>query len=243
MHKISPKHVLKVYSYLLTENLNISDNDTQLLYILKYIPKNKITRILDAGCGNGKYAEKLINLGYKNVFGLDLFYTLNNIHFKYVTGSIDKMQYNNAFFGFVYCNSSIYYLSDLNSGFLELNRILDKNGILLITVPTKHSLFTLWRRFKLYLGFKSMDHLKGVKFYSRKEYIKLLEKNNFDVILVDGYNLSFIIYPLYHKLARFCELYFLFKLPLLRNRVTKCTLIARIKSICGYHMIIVAKKR
>jgi len=213
------------------------------LYILKYLPKNKNIKIFDAGCGNGKYAEKLMHFGYKKIYGLDIFPKLNNIHFNYIMGSLDHLPYNNSSFDFVYYNSAIYYLNNINKGFFEFSRVLKKGDKLLITVPTKYSLFTLWRRFKLWLGLKSAKHLKGLKFYSRREYINFLEKNDFEVILVDGYDLSFLFYPAYRKFSRFCELYLGFKIPLLKNRITKSKFMRDIKSIFGYHMIIVGKKK
>ncbi len=239
---MNKKDVIKSYSYLLTEKPIISDNDIQLLYILKYLPKNKNIKVLDAGCGNGRYAEKLIEKGYKEVYGIDVFSKLNNIHFNYTRGSLDNMPFKESNFDFIFCNSAIYYLDNISKGFFELNRVLKKNDKLIITVPTKYSVFTFWRKFKRMLGLKSVDHLKGIKFYSRKEYISFLKKNGFKIILVDGYKLSFFLYPLYHKFVRFWEIYLHINLPEPKNKITKSKFMQNIKSILGYHMIIVAEK-
>ncbi|MHA2296621.1 MAG: class I SAM-dependent methyltransferase [Candidatus Hodarchaeales archaeon] len=41
-------------------------------FILKYAPRNKTAKILDAGAGDGYWAQKLIETGYTNVVLLDL---------------------------------------------------------------------------------------------------------------------------------------------------------------------------
>jgi len=239
---MNKKDAIKSYSYLLTEKSKISDNDIQLLYILKYLPKDKKIRILDAGCGNGRYAEKIKNKGYSKIFGLDLFPKLKETNFNYINGSLDKLPFEKNYFDFIYCNSAIYYLDDINKGFSELNRVLKKKGKLIITVPTKSSIFTLWRKLKRIFRCKSVNHLKGIKFYSQKEYVSFLKKNEFKIILIDGYRLSFFLYPLYHKFVRFCEIYLHINLPEPKNKITKSKLMRNIKSILGYHMIIVSKK-
>ena len=41
-------------------------------FMLKYIPKNKDIKILDAGAGDGYWAEKFIELGYEHLTLLDI---------------------------------------------------------------------------------------------------------------------------------------------------------------------------
>lgn len=40
-------------------------------YILPYLPKDKKAKILDLGCGSGKFLYSLDKSGYKNYFGID----------------------------------------------------------------------------------------------------------------------------------------------------------------------------
>jgi 2-polyprenyl-3-methyl-5-hydroxy-6-metoxy-1,4-benzoquinol methylase len=68
------EYIEKVYrERLLSQKPILKDNDIQLNYILNYLPKDKKTTILDAGCGNGNYAFYLADLGYINISAVDLF--------------------------------------------------------------------------------------------------------------------------------------------------------------------------
>jgi SAM-dependent methyltransferase len=212
------------------------------MYIRRYLPAGKTARILDAGCGNGKYAFKLVNDGYANIDAIDLFESITTDKFHYQRASIDDMPFHDSTFDFVYCNSVIYYLPDIEKGFTEFNRVLKGGGTLFITAHTKYSLFTLWRVVKRIVAPNRIPHLMDVPFYTAAQYSTWLEKNGFDVILVDGYELVIFFSHAYRRFVRACQQYLGIELPQIHNRITRTKFMARMKSIFGYHSIIVAKK-
>ena len=239
---LSKEKIREIYASLLFSKDHIlASDDIQLKYMRYFLPAEKSITILDAGCGNGRYAFQLEQDGYKNIYAVDLFENMRTDRFIYHQSSIDKLPFENSFFDFIYCNSVIFYLQNPETAIIEFNRVLKNGGILLITAHTKHSLFTLWRCIKRWAGSKSAQHLTGVKFYSAKQYCILLNRNGFKIVRVDGYKLSFFIYPTYQKVARACYKFLNMKLPLLKNSITRSKLMAKLKSIFGYHSIIVAK--
>lgn len=226
---------------LLSQKPALQDDDIQLLYILQYLPDDKNIEILDAGCGNGKYAYYLSNLGYKNIYAVDLFEDIQTDRFVYRQASIDNLPFGDDAFDFVYSNSVIYYLDNAEDGIKEFNRVLKKKGMLLFSAHTRYSLFTLWRIFKRdILKLKSMEHLQDVKFYSANYYKNILEKNGFEVVLQTGYESSFFAYPFFQKVAKFFDRFLNIKIPLLKNRSE--TKSDTIKSEISYHAVFAARK-
>jgi SAM-dependent methyltransferase len=228
---------------LLNKEPVVEENHEQLVYLLHFLPKNKNSNILDAGCGNGNFAFNIAGLGYKNIFAIDLFEQIPTEKFKYLQSSITDIPFKNGFFDLIYSFSVIYYLQNPDMGIKEFNRTLKNGGILILTAHTRYSLFTLWRNIKLKLKFKDVGNLKGVKFYSTKYYERLLQQNGFEILRVDGYGLSFIIYPFYRRKRLGFKKYFGFTPPLIKSRITQFTWLAKIKSVIGYHFILIAKKK
>jgi SAM-dependent methyltransferase len=237
-------HIKDVYKRLLFDKPGpVENHDIQLQYILRYIPKQSQSFILDAGCGNGKYALKLSELGYGNIHAVDLFEQIPWIdRFSYVQGSIDKLPYRDNAFDFLYANSVVYYLSEPEKGIGEFRRVLVPGGHVMITAHTKYSLFTLSRMIQMALKLSTAEHLQGVRFYSANEYAGMLIKNGFEIKLIDGYKLSFLFAPLYRKIAFLCNQRFPFRLPIPTASIAKNSRIARLKSEFAYHSVIVATK-
>jgi len=171
----------KIYrERLLSQMPTLKDDDIQFHYILNYLPNNRNISILDAGCGNGNYAFYLSNLE------TDLF--------DYEQSSMDSLPFKQDSFDFIYANSVIYYLKNPENGILELKRVLKDDGVLFFTAHTKYSLFTFWRVFKRdVLRLRNMEHLQGITFYSANYYKNILEENEFEIILQNGYKSSFIL--------------------------------------------------
>ena len=65
------KEILTEYTY---GNNSTTDNmwDKYFeIYIKNNLPKDKNVRIVDIGCGDGRYLSKIMKLGNKNSFGLE----------------------------------------------------------------------------------------------------------------------------------------------------------------------------
>lgn len=154
--------------------------DEQFPYIiqgLNSLEKKENIYILDAGCGDGMYINGLKELGYTQIIGLDLFDEIADKSTNYVRGSIDELPFEENVFDFVYCTSCVNYLEDVESGIKEMSRVLKKGGILLITVTTKYSLFSLHRILKKILKLKNTNHINYHMFkYSLFKYIGFLKQ-------------------------------------------------------------------
>ena len=115
-------------------------------WILKEIKKNylnlnKNTKLLDMGCGSGKFLNFIKNELKIDCYGIDVAKEriinckekYKNINFS--IGSTEKTSYENNFFDIIISTQTIEHLDNkkLHNSFLEFNRILKPNGILLIT--------------------------------------------------------------------------------------------------------------
>jgi len=108
--------------------------------ILKKHLKNG-AKILDVGCGKGKDIVQLAKWGFE-AYGLDISgfainkikenFSHKNLHL-YV-GKAENLPFEDKFFDAVYCNRTLYHLSTEKT-ILEINRVLKKGGLLLISVP------------------------------------------------------------------------------------------------------------
>lgn len=165
----------------------LDEKDKQLQIILKYLPHEKNSNILDAGCGNGKYSAFLYNKGYKNTYGIDLFDEIAEEKIKYKKCSIENTDFQSETFDFIFCNSSIYYTKNIKNTLTEIKRISRKNAYIFISAHTKYSLYTLLRIAKRSLSSKETRHLKNVEFHSAFYYKKIINSLGLLVIEQDGF--------------------------------------------------------
>lgn len=106
-------------------------------------------RVLDAGCGNGRYSYALSNLGASEVVGFDMSETnLEDANkrlsgrprdgLSYECGSVLDMPFEDESFDFVFSNGVLHHTTDLDKGLNELLRVLKKDGrgfLMLINDP------------------------------------------------------------------------------------------------------------
>src|SRR5512145_2038806 len=127
------------------KSFEIDDRDIVLQYILKYISPERDASILDAGCGNGRYALKLCRLNYTHISAVDLFESIPVKDVQYFRAGIENLPFDDTTFRFVYAISVIYYPTDTERAVKEFSRVLKPGGVILITAHTRYSLFTLRR--------------------------------------------------------------------------------------------------
>jgi len=211
------------------------DRDIYWQHIRRLLPTSHEVRILDAGCGNGRYSLKLAELGYRNLFAVDLFEApLRSAEFDYRQASLDALPFEDDQFDFVICNSVLYYLDDPAAGLREFRRVLQPGARVFFTCHTAWSLYTLWRFLKRMAGLESVEHLKGVQFQPASYYLRALRDNGFEVELVDG--------CLKWTLIRHLERLTGYRIGLLQPRPTRWRWLARLKATVGYHFLIAARK-
>lgn len=116
-------------------------------HILENIKDKDIKKILEIGCGTANYlfaltqqldsvsygfdnSESMIKEANKKNPGLNL--SINDLH--------SSFDYNNDFFDLVYSIDVIHYVKNLNHYFKEINRVLNKDGIVLTVTDSDEDL-------------------------------------------------------------------------------------------------------
>ena len=130
------------------ELLNIVDREAfRIKNILQYLPKG---RILEAGCGDGKYVFYLEKLGYE-VYGVDFVEEViaknkiiseesgvgNSSRFKVM--DICKLEFPDNYFDGYLSMGVIEHFQDPTIPLIDAYRVLKKGGIAFITVPNRLS--------------------------------------------------------------------------------------------------------
>lgn len=142
-------------------------------------------KILDIGCGTGKNIEQLQSLGI--VYGLDnspqainfcLKRGLRNIKL----GQAEKINFPNNYFDIVTVLDVLEHADD-KLVLKEINRVLKKNGLIIITVPAFSWLWSKWD--------EALHHKRR---YTREKLHGNLINNSFN-ILRSTYLYSFLVLP------------------------------------------------
>jgi|TARA_B110001450_G_scaffold255890_1_gene284618 cyclopropane fatty-acyl-phospholipid synthase-like methyltransferase len=167
----------------------------------KSTQKNKI-KILETGCGSGGNLWMLAEQGYKS-FGIDL--SENSVQIaksnlkkkklksEIIQGNMVNLPYKNNFFdAIVDVFSSCHLTTNQGKDFLNIcNKKLKKNGLFFSYFPSKKSKMfrnkknifldknTIFNNMKIKTVYKINDF--PFRFLSKKDYFKILKKNNFEI--------------------------------------------------------------
>ena len=100
--------------------------------------KNK--KVLDMGCGSGRFTLALASLGAKKVIGVDLGTDgievakktakqnrIKNVDF--VRGSVLDLPFKNEEFDFIFCKGVLHHTGNLKKGLSEYYRVMKKSGM------------------------------------------------------------------------------------------------------------------
>tara|TARA_B100001063_G_C16709692_1_gene527317 strand:+ start:122 stop:1153 length:1032 start_codon:yes stop_codon:yes gene_type:complete len=103
------------------------------------IKKIKGKKILDMGCGSGRFTSAFAKLGAKKVYGVDLGsdgisvakkltkkFNIKNATFK--NASVLNMPFKNNYFDFVFCKGVLHHTGNLKRGLDEFIRMIKING-------------------------------------------------------------------------------------------------------------------
>ena len=158
------------HKYVLDENnfLNKFVEEPGTLEKLKELDlKNK--KVLDLGCGSGRYTKILKELGAE-VIGVDPSEELIKIaqseikDVEFIKAFASKLPFNDSQFDFVFAGMVIHYIKDINESFSEISRVLKPKGEFIFTshVP--------------YLELAKKAKFKGKSYYELENYFKEGEK-------------------------------------------------------------------
>lgn len=124
-------------------------NDITWHFITKYLPKNKLIHILDAGSGDGYWSEKLIKMGYKKITLSDLSkgmldeakkrFDKTKANLLYVKSDIANMKkFKSNSFDFVFSQfDSVSYCMNPSLAMKELGRVAKKDAYIIVSLDTK----------------------------------------------------------------------------------------------------------
>jgi 2-polyprenyl-3-methyl-5-hydroxy-6-metoxy-1,4-benzoquinol methylase len=107
-----------------------------LAHIPRYVEHGKL---LDVGCSWGKYLCSMKNLGWE-VYGIEMHeqavkYAAEELGLKVRQGTIDNMDFGDAFFDVINMSMVLEHLHDPSGILIEAYRLLKANGRLILSIP------------------------------------------------------------------------------------------------------------
>jgi len=141
--------------------------------------RQKIKKVLDAGCGEGHLLESIYNSAKDyEYYGVDitpvaLDRTKLRCPFADIKqADISETNYPNDFFDVVICSEVLEHVYNFKLALNEFNRILKPGGILIITFPNEF----LWTISRFLLGrkpIKAPDHVNSFSPNKMKKYVNI----------------------------------------------------------------------
>ncbi|MCL2197372.1 MAG: class I SAM-dependent methyltransferase [Defluviitaleaceae bacterium] len=114
--------------------MRLRKNNTALLSVLHFVSEN--SKILDIGCGDGLLLKLLKAIGFKNLYGMDVFLSddrcINENHLKISNKGIDAID---EVFDFIMLHHSFEHMTDPNTDLINISNKLNPSGQILIRVP------------------------------------------------------------------------------------------------------------
>lgn len=214
-NKPGKKNIAKYYGSGYYAQNNVSNSIMNKIIMasrINKIPKRNKGLILDYGCGNGDFLLGMKQHGW-NVSGVEFSEDGRRTSSKKLGINVmdEKEFYNNKKqFDIITMWHVLEHLYEPNKTLKQLNNLLKKNGILIISVPNIKSLqFSLFRKNTFHL-----DIPRHVAHYSPRTISVLLRKNGF---IVNGFNHYSIEYNPFGFIQGFlnsigCEFNFLYNL-------------------------------
>lgn len=141
---------------------------------------------LDLGCGDGKITNYLF--GKTFTYGLDndeigdvMMARKNKIYKKILIENATKISLKNNSVNFIFSNSVLEHIPDLENVLSEASRILNKSGYFLMSVPTDGFKKNLYFSNPIYSYFRN-KMLNHYHLYNLKKWTSILNKYNLEVV-------------------------------------------------------------
>lgn len=118
--------------------------DHEVVQLIPWLRKYRASKILDAGCGNGRNTRYLAKRGF-NVQGVDFSRVAvkqarqADPRAKYSLSDIRRLPYQEAAFDAIICLHTIFHgrLTDIRKASTELFRVTKPGGLLFLTLPMR----------------------------------------------------------------------------------------------------------
>lgn len=174
----------------------------KLKIILDLVNKINPEIILDIGCGGGVFVRELKEK-FK-IFGCDISLDLllsipkDNLKNNFLASRVEKLSFKKKTADLIICSELLEHLQELELSLKEIQRVLKKNGYLIITVPNLYCYDSLEGKFTIIT--KIINFINAFRRFLKKEEIykygynthinkftpnhwkNILKKNKFEVI-------------------------------------------------------------
>ncbi|MEM7819368.1 MAG: methyltransferase domain-containing protein [Candidatus Aenigmatarchaeota archaeon] len=159
-------------------------------YIIKKYSKGLV---LDIGCGTGEYV-KLLNNG----IGIDISYNMlreskNKTKNPLIKASAENLPFKDNLFDTILCMFTVLNLCDFEKSVNEMNRVLKKDGVTIVSVASiwdQMDKSLIKRFYSKEKSIKKKVRIDGyrINFYlfSREDFINLFKKNGFELVKFSG---------------------------------------------------------
>lgn len=178
-------------------------------WFAKYL--NKDDYVLDIGCNNGQHTLKAAKK-VREITGVDVNRQqleiakreaqrgmIQNVKFQLGSAEAD-LKFKNNLFTKVFLFDVLEHLDNQDLALSEICRVLEKGGLLLLSVPNKN---TTWKKLQKKVGlsyFSDPDHKRE---YSESEIKKLLRKHKFKIIDINPVVFDTPVAPLFDLIGGF----------------------------------------
>ncbi|MEK6826367.1 MAG: class I SAM-dependent methyltransferase, partial [Nanoarchaeota archaeon] len=165
--------------------------------------------ILEIGCGNARNLIPFAKNGFE-CYGVDFsknmlkkakeYVQKNNVKIKLIRADMLRLPFKDREFDYVLSVASLHHVTDdkdSKKALSEMNRVLKKKGILLLTVWNKLQLRFLFRRKNIRMPWKIGDkvYFRNVHLFDYFELKKFVRKTGFGILEsnIFGKNLVFVL--------------------------------------------------
>jgi SAM-dependent methyltransferase len=192
------------------DNLNYFSPIIKALVETISLDKN---RVLDVGCGTGKFMSQLFNYCEPTLIGVDGVTSVADRALargyesvKVVDDlSVDPLPFDDGYFDCVICKDVMEHLYDPKFALAEINRVLRQDGVFLFHVPNHFPLVGRVRflmnnnldTFQYFSDDESRWTFPHIRFFEYSDIVSVLEANGFDVVKDLSYN--FLAVPVFGR--------------------------------------------
>jgi len=150
------------------------------LDFLKKLNININTKILDVGCGSGNLLKVLGDIGFRRLYGVDP-YIKEGIEYnngiKILKNQIHELDDE---FDIIMFNHSFEHISDPNETLKTVSKLLSKNGVCILRIPTVSSF--AWKKYNV--NWVQLDAPRHFFLYSLDSIILLASKSE---LILNGF--------------------------------------------------------
>ena len=167
----------------------VASREMCINFLEKY-EKSKEKIVLEIGCSNDSLINEIVKLGKYNYIGSDAIknhiYKLSNDYknIPFVTFDLLKNPFKKSISNALIMLNVLEHIKDDNKALIEANKILSKDGILILEVPSEKSLYDVHD--------KKLLHFRR---YNMQDIIKKVEDAGFTI--EKKTHLGFIIFPIF----------------------------------------------